>query len=649
MIPEIGHFALILALVMALVQAVLPLIGANRGIAAWVQVAKPAAYGQLLFMALAYGSLTYSFINHDFSVAYVAQNSNSQLPFLYLISGVWGAHEGSLLLWAFTLSIWTGLVAAFSRQMPDTTRANVLSVMGLVSVGFILFLLLTSNPFLRLFPFPSEGHDLNPLLQDPGLAIHPPMLYMGYVGFAVPFAFAIACLLEGKLDTAWARWSRPWTNVAWLFLTLGITLGSWWAYYELGWGGWWFWDPVENASFMPWLVGTALIHSLAATEKRGVFKTWTVLLAIFAFSLSLLGTFLVRSGVLTSVHAFASDPARGVFILIFLGLVVGGSLLLYAIRAPQVKSSASFELVSRESVLLINNVLLVVTAASILLGTLYPLVIDALGLGKLSVGPPYFNAVFIPLMAPLALVVGFGVLLRWKADDLKTVSKRLIGVAIACVSIALLAPLAMPFYSWAAALGLALALWTLAVSVYAFKQRLQTVSWARFRQIPAGFYGMTLAHIGIAVFVIGITFTSVYSIERDVRLAPNETVDLFGYVFKFHHVTQSQGVNYQAEQGYLTVSYHDQVVAELAPQKRVYRVQKMPMTEAAIDAGLFRDLFVALGEPLGNDGAWSLRVYYKAFIRWIWLGGVLMAAGGLLAACDRRYRILNKKSLSAHA
>lgn len=648
MIPEIGHFALILALCMALVQGTLPLVGASKGIAGWVHVGKAAAFGQLLFMGLAYGCLTYSFIVHDFSVAYVAQNSNTALPFLYLISGVWGAHEGSLLLWAFTLSIWTGLVTLFSKPIPDMTRARVLGVMGLVSVGFILFLLFTSNPFTRLFPAPPEGNDLNPLLQDPGLAIHPPMLYMGYVGFSVAFAFSIAALMEGRLDAAWARWSRPWTNVAWLFLTLGITLGSWWAYYELGWGGWWFWDPVENASFMPWLVGTALIHSLAATEKRGVFKTWTVLLAIFAFSLSLLGTFLVRSGVLTSVHAFASDPARGVFILVFLGLVVGGSLLLYAIKAPAVKSSAQYELVSRESVLLINNVLLVVTAASILLGTLYPLVIDALGLGKLSVGPPYFNAVFIPLMAPLAIVVGLGVLLRWKRDDIKTLGGQVWPIALACMIVAALLPLAMPSYSLSAVLGLSLALWTLAVSVLAFKQRVRTWSLARLRQIPASFYGMTIAHVGIAVFVVGITLTSTYSVERDVRMAPGDTLDMSGYVFHFHGVQLVEGPNYTAQQGYLTVTRNGVTVAELHPQKRVYRVQKMPMTEAAIDAGIFRDLFVAIGEPLDEQGAWALRVYYKSFIRWIWCGGVLMAVGGLLGAMDKRYRIANKNTVIAH-
>ncbi len=650
MIPEIGHFALILALCMAIVQAFLPLIGASRRIVGWVNLARPAAYGQLLFMGIAYACLTYAFLVHDFSVAYVAQNSNTALPTLYLISGVWGAHEGSLLLWALTLSIWTGLVASLSGSIPQLTMARVLGVMGLVSIGFILFLLLTSNPFARLFPFPQEGRDLNPLLQDPGLAIHPPMLYMGYVGFSVAFAFSIAALLEGRLDSAWARWSRPWTNAAWVFLTFGIVLGSWWAYYELGWGGWWFWDPVENASFMPWLVGTALIHSLAASEKRGVFKTWTVLLAIFAFSLSLLGTFLVRSGVLTSVHAFASDPARGLFILIFLAVVVGGSLLLYAIRAPQVKSSASFELVSRESVLLINNVLLVVTAASILLGTLYPLFIDALGLGKISVGPPYFNAVFIPLMAPLSVAVGFGVLLRWKRDALGQLLKRLSPIFMSCLVVGLMLPLLMPHYSWAAALGSILALWSAATTVLAFKDRLgqHGFSLARIRQIPAGFYGMSIAHLGIAVFVIGITYTSVYSIEKDVRMAPGDTLDMAGYVFEFHGVKQTEGPNYTAQEGFLTVRYEGKEVARLAPQKRIYRVRTMPMTEAAIDAGIFRDLFVAIGEPLDAKGAWSLRIYYKAFIRWIWMGVVFMGLGGIVACFYRRYRI-NAKALRSHA
>jgi cytochrome c-type biogenesis protein CcmF len=642
MIPEIGHLALIMALCMAIVLAVLPIAGAARAIAGWIGVARPAAYAQLLFMAVSFGCLTASFITHDFSVAYVATNSNTALPMLYLISGVWGAHEGSLLLWALVLSSWTGLVARFSSSIPDATVARVLGVMGLVSIGFLLFLLLTSNPFERLFPAPAEGRDLNPLLQDPGLAIHPPMLYMGYVGFSVAFAFAIAALLEGRLDAAWARWSRPWTNIAWMFLTIGIALGSWWAYYELGWGGWWFWDPVENASFMPWLVGTALIHSLAATEKRGVFKTWTVLLAIFAFSLSLLGTFLVRSGVLTSVHAFASDPARGLFILIFLAIVVGGSLLLYAVRAPTVRSSATFEWVSRESVILLNNILLVVAAASILLGTLYPLVIDALGLGKISVGPPYFNAVFIPLTAPLTIAVGLGMLLRWKRDLFGALAARVRWIALACLVPGLLLPLAMPFYSGAAALGLSLAFWTLASTGLSFYDRMgaKGVSLERLRSVPSGFYGMTLAHAGIAVFVIGITLTSAYSVEKDVRMAPGESLDMSGYVFRFHGVKQTQGPNFVADQAFVTVDHQDERVAEMEPQKRIYQVQKMPMTEAAIDAGLFRDLFVAIGEPLGNEGAWSLRIYYKSFIRWIWLGAILMAAGGLLAALDRRYRIV---------
>ena len=641
MIAELGHFSLILTLCMALVLGIVPIIGAFRGLAGWIAVAKPAAFAQLLFMALSYGCLTYSCLTHDFSVKYIATNSNTALPTLYLISGVWGAHEGSLLLWGLVLTIWTALVAQFSKSIPDATLARVLGVMGLVSIGFLLFLLFTSNPFERLFPIPEEGRDLNPLLQDVGLAIHPPMLYMGYVGFSVAFAFAIAALLEGRLDSAWARWSRPWTNMAWMFLTFGIALGSWWAYYELGWGGWWFWDPVENASFMPWLVGTALLHSLAATEKRGVFKTWTVLLAIFAFSLSLLGTFLVRSGVLTSVHAFASDPARGLFILVFLAVVVGGSLLLYAVRAPSVKSSATFELVSKESVILLNNVLLVVTAASILLGTLYPLVIDALGLGKISVGPPYFNAVFIPLTAPLAVAVGVGMLLRWKKDSIQTLAVRVRWLVVGCVLGGLLLPLSLPFYSWAAALGLTLALWTVAMTGLSLVDRVgvQGFSWQRLASIPSGFYGMSIAHCGIAVFVIGITLTSVYSVEKDVRLAPDESVELSGYVFSFHGVKETQGENYIAQQAFVTVSHEGKQVAQLEPQKRVYQVQTMPMTEAAIDAGLFRDLFVAIGEPLGKQGAWSLRIYYKSFIRWIWLGAIFMAVGGLCAACDRRYRI----------
>ncbi len=646
MIPELGHFALILALCMAFVQASLPLLGATFNKPNWIAVAWPAAQAHLLFTLIAFGCLTYAFIVHDFSVAYVAHNSNTELPLIYRISAVWGAHEGSLLLWALTLVIWTNAVLLFSRALPASMVARVIGIMGLISIGFLLFMLLTSNPFERLLPAPVEGRDLNPLLQDPGLAIHPPMLYMGYVGFAVPFAFAIAAMLSGRLDAAWARWSRPWTNVAWLFLTLGIALGSWWAYYELGWGGWWFWDPVENASFMPWLVGTALMHSLAVTEKRGAFKAWTVLLAIFAFSLSLLGTFLVRSGVLTSVHAFATDPERGVFILIFLVIVVGGSLALYAWRAPQIRSTGQFQLFSRETALLMNNVILVVAAASILLGTLYPLVLDALGLGKISVGPPYFNSVFIPLTAPLAVLVGFGILMRWKQDNFG----RLLGLLRWAMVIAVIVGIAwaamMPSFKIAAAVGLVLAVWVVASTVVAVRARLSGKQklLPALRSIPRGFYGMTLGHIGIAVFIVGITLTSLYSTEKDVRLAPGESYEMGGYLFQFEGVQRFEGPNYTASSGRVTVTRDGELIKVMEPQKRIYRVQRQPMTEAAIDAGLGRDLFVALGEQLDTDGAWSVRLYVKPYIRWIWLGAIIMSLGALLAATDRRYRLAARQA-----
>jgi cytochrome c-type biogenesis protein CcmF len=646
-IPEIGQFALILALCVALIQTVLPIVGAHIGKRSWVAVAVPATRVQLLFVGIAFAILTYSFIVHDFSVRYVAMHSNSELPLIYRISGVWGGHEGSLLLWALVLALWAGAVSVFSRNVPEDMLARVLGVLGFVSIGFLLFMLFTSNPFDRQFPVPLDGRDLNPLLQDPGLAIHPPMLYMGYVGFSVAFAFAIAALLSGRLDTAWARWSRPWTNAAWLFLTAGIALGSWWAYYELGWGGWWFWDPVENASFMPWLVGTALMHSLAATEKRGAFKAWTVLLAILAFSLSLLGTFLVRSGVLTSVHAFATDPERGVFILMFLGVVIGGSLLLYAWRAPRIKSSASYQMVSRETALLLNNVLLVATTATILLGTLYPLVLDALGVGKISVGPPYFNAVFVPLMAPLALLVGFGALARWKQDSFGRLERKLRWALIASVVVGAFLPVvALPHYSWGAALGIVLAIWvtlTAAVGVY---DRIanKTYKLRALGTIPRGFWGMTLGHVGIAVFIVGVTLTSIYSVEEDVRMSPGDAHELAGYEFRFEGVRDVEGPNYFAQEGTLRAFVDGREVALLSPQKRIYRVQQSPMTEAAIDAGLTRDLFVALGDPLGETGAWSLRLYHKPFIRWIWLGTIFMTIGGLLAATDKRYRAALKRA-----
>ena len=652
MIPEIGHFALVLALCMAIVQSVFPIVGAARNIPAWIAVARPAARAQLLFVLVAYGCLTYAFIVHDFSVEYVARNSNTALPLLYRISGVWGAHEGSLLLWVTILAMWTGAVTIFSRSVPDDMVARVLGVMGLVSIGFLLFTLLTSNPFARVVPAAAEGRDLNPLLQDPGLAIHPPMLYLGYVGFSVAFAFAIAAMLSGRLDTAWARWSRPWTNVAWLFLTIGIALGSWWAYYELGWGGWWFWDPVENASFMPWLVGTALMHSLAATEKRGVFKAWTVLLAVFAFSLSLLGTFLVRSGVLTSVHAFATDPERGVFILIFLGVVIGGSLLLYAVRAHQVRSTAHFELVSREAALLMNNVLLVCAAAAILLGTLYPLVLDALGVGKISVGPPYFNSVFIPLTMPLALLAGIGALARWKRDNIALLMKKLWPLLAASAVIGAAAPwlLGWPM-GWGAALGWMAALWLTLTTLWGIYDRIngKPRPLQALVRIPRGFYGMTLGHLGVAAFVIGVTMVSAYDIEKDVSMSPGDRYRLAGYDFEFVGVRNTRGPNYKASAGSFNVFQNDQQLVHLAPEKRVYRVQQNPMTEAAIDPGLTRDLYVSLGEPLGRDGAWSVRLYVKPFIRWIWGGCLLMALGGLLAASDRRYRMLATRTRTAAA
>jgi cytochrome c-type biogenesis protein CcmF len=644
MIPEIGQISLILALCMAIALAVIPVVGAQRGIASWVAMARPAAWGQLLFMLTAYGCLTYAFLTHDFSVAYVAHNSNVDLPLIYRVSGVWGAHEGSLLLWALTLSAWTAAVGLFSRSVPEAMVARALGVMGMVSIGFLLFMLLTSNPFDRLIPSPEQGRDLNPLLQDPGLAIHPPMLYMGYVGFAVPFAFAIGAMLGGRLDAAWARWSRPWTNVAWVFLTLGIALGSWWAYYELGWGGWWFWDPVENASFMPWLVGTALMHSLAVTEKRGAFKAWTVLLAIFAFSLSLLGTFLVRSGVLTSVHAFASDPTRGVFILLFLCAVIGGSLLLYAWRAAQIRSLVRFELLSRETGLLLNNVVLVVAAASVLLGTLYPLVIDALGLGKLSVGPPYFNAVFLPLMSPLLALVGIGAYLRWKEDRFERLRSVLTFPLIAAVVLGGLFPLLMERYDWLAAVGMILAFWVVLSQIPALRERLS--GGRSIASVPAGFWGMTLGHIGLAVTVVGITLTSLYSVEKDVRLAPGDTYTLGHYSFAFEGVSQYRGPNYVASQGTVVASKDGRVVATLKPSKRVYTTQGMPMTEAGIDAGLLRDLFVALGDEL-DGGAWAVRLYHKPFVRWIWLGALIMGLAGILAASDRRYRVLARRTVPA--
>ena len=647
MIPELGHFALILATIVSIILGTLPLIGAHTRRMPWVALARPAATVMALLVTFSFACLTQAFVANDFSVVYVAQHSNSLLPIQYRIAGVWGGHEGSLLLWILMLSWWAFLVAMLSRQLPDTMVARVLGTLGLVAFGFLLFILLTSNPFERLLPAAAEGKDLNPLLQDPGLIIHPPLLYMGYVGFSVAYAFAVAALLSGQLDAAWARWSRPWTTAAWIFLTLGIAMGSWWAYYELGWGGWWFWDPVENASFMPWLVGTALIHSLAVTEKRGSFKNWTVLLAISAFSLSLLGTFLVRSGVLTSVHAFATDPTRGIFILIFLVAVIGSSLALFAWRAPKVGLGGRFGLVSRESALLTNNVLLVVACATVLLGTLYPLLIDALGAGKISVGPPYFNAVFVPVMTPVLFLMAVGPFARWKEASVAEIARALRWALVAGIVVAVALPLVYGQWSALTALGLFLAAWITAASVLNFVERVQHTRAGRgflaaaLKQ-PRSFFGMHLAHIGIAVFVVGVTMVSSFQDEKDVKLAPGQSVDVAGYHFTFHGVKAVEGPNYVAAQGEFDLSVAGRFVRKMNPEKRNYHSSAMPMTEAAIDAGFLRDVYVSLGEPIDRDkpeGEWAVRVYYKPFVDWIWGGCILMALGGLLAMLDRRYRV----------
>jgi len=650
MIPELGHFSLIIALFLAITLGVLPILGAARNNAALMGLARPLAFGQFVFIALAFATLANAFLHNDFSVLYVAEHSNSQLPMHYRFAAIWGGHEGSLLLWVTILSVWTATVAAFSRHLPEELVARVLGVMGLVAVGFLLFMLLTSDPFDRLLPAAAEGQELTPLLQDPGLVIHPPMLYMGYVGFSVAFAFAIAALLGGKLDATWARWSRPWTTVAWTFLTCGVMLGSWWAYYELGWGGWWFWDPVENASFMPWLVGTALIHSLAVTEKRGAFKSWTVLLAIAAFSLSLLGTFLVRSGVLTSVHSFATDPRRGVFILIFLAIVIGSSLLLFAWRAPKIGLGGKFDMVSRESMLLSNNVLLSVAAAAVFIGTLYPLFMDALGLGKLSVGPPYFDAVFVPLMALAIFMMGLGALARWKQASVSDLAKRTRWGLAGAVILAVLLPLIFHHWTPMISFGLLMAFWVIASLIVSLQQRWgggQGSFLQRVRGQSLSYYGMQLAHLGVAVFIIGVTVVKGYESERDVRMNPGDTVDSGGYTFLFDGVRDISGPNYSATEARFTVTRDGKPVGVLYPQKRIYNASGMPMTKAAINQNPFRDLYVSMGEPIpGSNGAWAVRVYYKPFVVWIWGGCLLMALGGVLAISDRRYRVQNKKAAS---
>ena len=649
MIPELGHFALILALGLALVQSVVPLWGSFNGRRPWMEMARPLAWGQLTFLAVAFACLLQAFLTDDFSVRYVAEQSNTLLPQIYKVSALWGGHEGSLLLWVLMLGLWGAAVAAFSRNLPLPMISRVIAVQGMVAIGFLLFTLLTSNPFERLFPIPPEGRDLNPLLQDPGLAVHPPMLYMGYVGFSVAFSFAIAALIGGKLDAAWARWSRPWTTVAWIFLTIGIALGSWWAYYELGWGGWWFWDPVENASFMPWLAGTALMHSLAVTEKRGAFKSWTVLLAISAFSLSLLGTFLVRSGVLTSVHAFATDPSRGTFILAFLVIVIGGSLALYAWRAPAVSGGGRFDLVSRESFLLVNNLLLAALALLVLFGTLAPLIYEAAGWGKISVGFPWFNTMFIALSPFLVLAMGVGPSTRWKHDEPGRLARLLWVPLILSLGVLALAStgLMFPGNLWVG-LGLGLSTWLVLTQLVSLKERLRNKGGlggliGDLRNRSRSFYGMWLAHIGVAVFIVGATVVSNFGSETDLRMSPGDVHEVAGYRFQFNGAQPHDGPNFRAQRGEFVIYKGERQIDVLHPEKRSYLSGGMPMTEAGIDPGFLRDLYVSLGEPVGTQGDWAVRIYYKPYVRWIWLAGILMALGGLLAVSDGRYRTARKR------
>ena len=634
MIPELGHFALILALGMALIQSLWPLYGLVARRPAYLDWAAPAAVGQFAMLGVAFLALAWSFYVNDFSVAYVADNSNTHLPWFYRLSAIWGAHEGSLLLWMMELSIWSLAVALASRSLPRDVSSGVLAVMGLISVGFLLFTLLTSNPFTRQFPAPGQGRDLNPLLQDPGLVFHPPMLYMGYVGFCVAFAFAITALITGRVDSAWTRWTRPWTLAAWMFLTLGVTLGSWWSYNELGWGGWWFWDPVENASFMPWLVGTALIHSLAVTERRGIFQSWTVLLAISAFSLCLLGTFLVRSGVLISVHAFATDPSRGVYILGFLTVVVGGSLLLYAIRAPRFAAGKEpVAILSREGLLLLNNIFLVVAAAAVLIGTLYPILADGLGMGRLSVGPPYFNKVFIPLTAPLVVLVGAAAAMAWKRTRPAVLLSRLRWPLVAAGVAGIVLPwLTVGTSAVIAVAGCALGCWAIATALEELFRR----STGRRIKLPRQIVGMSLAHIGVGIFVIGVSLVSGFGSEHDARMAPGDIVHFAGYAFVFHGIRHEQGPNYTAQVGEFTIRENGKRIGHVQPAKRQYDDSDATMTESGIDDGVFRDLYVSLGSPLVGQ-SWSVRLYYRPFVRWIWAGGFLAALGGLLALSDKRY------------
>lgn len=641
MIAELGNYALALSLAISVLLSIFPLWGAEKGNVQMMALARPMTYGLFVSLTVSFVALFYLFLTNDFSVQYVVNNSNTNLPLQYRLSAVWGSHEGSLLLWIWLLTLWSAAVAFLSKQLPQEAVARVLAIMGIITIGFLLFVMFTSNPFDRTFPdFPVEGRELNPLLQDIGLIFHPPLLYMGYVGFSVAFAFAIASLMTGKLDTAWARWSRPWTMAAWVFLTLGIVLGSWWAYYELGWGGWWFWDPVENASLMPWLAGTALLHSLAVTEKRGSFKAWTVLLAILAFSLCLLGTFLVRSGILVSVHAFASDPTRGLYILAYLIIVIGGSLALYAYKGNLIRTRNNAERYSRETMLLINNILLMTALSVVFLGTLLPLVHKQLGLGTISIGSPFFDQMFLLIMIPLSLLLGVGPLVKWRRDQFCAIR---LPVIISLV-IMLITGFVLPYFlqdriTVSAVLGVMMAMFILLLALYELQQRAthKHSFWIGITKLSRSHWGMVLAHLGVAMTIWGIAFSQNYSIERDVRMNVGDTVKIADYEFTFQGISDVNGVNYLGGKAQIDISRNGKFETTLFAEKRFYTVSKMTMTEAAIDWGLSRDLYVALGESL-NDGSWALRLYYKPFIRWIWLGGIFMAFGGLLCIFDRRYR-----------
>ena len=647
MTAEIGHYALILSLVVAAVGGILPLLGAALDIRSWMRTGSAAALTLLVTATVTIGTLAYAFVTSDFSILNVARNSNENLPWFYKFAAVWGSHEGSVLFWVTTLCWWTFAVAVSARKLPEKVLARILGTLNLIVFGLYLFILTTSNPFLRLFPPAVSGQDLNPLLQDPGMVFHPPLLYLGYVGFAVPFAFAIAALLSGRLDAAWARWMRPWTTAAWILLTLGIALGSYWAYYELGWGGWWFWDPVENSSFMPWLTGTALIHSLAGTEKRGCFRIWTVLLAILTFSLSLLGTFLVRSGVLTSVHAFATDPERGLFILAFLIVVIGLSFLLFAWRAPTVGLGGNFGLISRESMLLVNNVLLVVAMGAVLLGTLYPLFLDALNAGKISVGPPYFDAVFGPLMLPMVFLMSMGPMARWKEQDPKVLAKRMIWCFVLAIACGAAVPLLMGEWGTWCFVGCTLAFLVVFGAIEDVRGQIRHAPgnfFAKLARQPRSYWGMHLAHVGVAVFIIGVALVKGYQSERDVRMFEGDTVTVDGYVFTFNGVESARGHNYSADRGNFTLSKDGKVIAELHPEKRKYfSSNSMPMTEAAIRHSITGDVYVSLGVPT-TDGGWVVRAYSKPYVTWIWFGAIFMALGGFIAMFDRRYRRRSTKA-----